>query len=417
VLTSLVAVGGGGILLLTSRSKAALGAFALGLPLLLLAALGLRRTLLRPWIALPLGLALAAAIGAQFLPESLVQRLAAGRYTADAVRVLRLDVATDYLEANRLGPWTAAARAGLDAPWFGAGLGRLPAVFPDYRDAELVTDFNPLHENAHNQWLQSFAEEGAVGVAWLTLLFVGAGYGAWRRVRLDRSREPATDSATLWASAGLATVPVVLAINLQVGHSLLELPVALWVGALLGCAWSAADRPEPALAPSTRRPALAVAAAAVIGLLPAWFTPRPALEGFGFGAYPWVARTTTAAGRDRLLTPDARWIEVWGQGSRLVLAVLDPRPLLIPGTMTVTVSIDGQEVGTDLPLLRPADATAPLPTTLLKLDPPQPMRAGQRFELRLRTAPAYAETQHGASGRDWIGPRVSAPAFVDPRSR
>ncbi|MHC4892718.1 MAG: O-antigen ligase family protein [Planctomycetota bacterium] len=183
---ALVAASAALLLLVTTRSKAAFGAFALAIPTLVLVRFGVRRVLSRPIPALVVFGGMGLFVGAQFLPDGIVERVASNRYGADLLRVVQLNVATDYLQANRVGPWTAALAAGEDAPLFGHGLGSLPATMPSYRDPDLETEFNPLSENGHNQWLQSFAEEGLPGALALTSLFVLASAGALRRLRAVR---------------------------------------------------------------------------------------------------------------------------------------------------------------------------------------------------------------------------------------
>ncbi|MEO0651941.1 MAG: O-antigen ligase family protein, partial [Planctomycetota bacterium] len=397
----------GAYLLFSTRSKAALGAFALSLPLLLLLRLGVRRVLLRPLLGSLVGLGLLAAVVAQLLPEATVHRIASTRYGSDLIRVVRLDIATHYLQQNRVGPWVAARNAGLDAPVTGQGLGAVPRVFADYRDPELATLFNPLSENAHNQFLQVFAEEGLVGSLLFVGLFAAGALGVLRALRACRG----VDSERAWLLAGLAAGLGALTVNLQVGHSLLESSGALWGGALLGICLGCGAAAAPQCSPRVGRgPALAALAFA-LGLGGVWLQPRAELEDASYGAYPWVERAQLGPGADRLLSTDARYFVRWGAGERMFLWVLDPRPFLFAERLRVTIDLDGQTVLDGFELSRPPDGLVDLESDLVKLDPPAGVREGDLIELRIRTAPVFSETFYGASGRDWIGPRVSAPIY------
>lgn len=402
-----VALAAGLFLLVTSRSKAALGAFAVALPLGFLVAFGLRRATRTWWLAGPAVLLALVLVGAQLVPVETAQRLAQNRYLADAIRVVRLDAATAYLRANRSAPWGATWRMGLDAPVAGQGLGRVPARLADFRDADLRVQFNPRHENAHNQVLQSFAEEGALGVVLLLVPFGLATLGARAGLRRRRGEPGARD----WpAVAGLMVVPPALLLNLQVGHALLENSVAYIVAILFGAAVAqggGTGRPLPARV--GRRGWVAAGAVFVVGLAPALWAPRPPLAGFAFGCFPWVEWPHSAP--DRLLSPDARWLQVWGNGPRLKVQLRDGRPSFYSEPLSIDVWLDGELAVAGWHPPRPAPGAQSIPVGILRVDGPAGVREGDLVEVRLVTTPAYAESLHYGTGRPWIGPRMGTPFF------
>ncbi len=401
----------GALLLVTSRSKAAVAAAFLGLGVWIVARFGLRRSLRRPAVATALALALSGLIGAQLLPEAWVERISANRYGADMMRVARLDVAGDYLRANRIGPWLASISAGAAAPLFGHGLGSLPLRMEQYRDAALRTDFNPLSENGHNQFLQAFAEEGAIGALGFAAVFALASAGAWARLRLLRVE----DRAEAWLVAGVAVVPVALFVNLQVGHSLLETSPAIWAGAALGLGAGLVPPREGQRRARLARPALLWTAAALLGASGLLWQERVGQERTSLGAYPWIPRQGPGPGADRLLATDARFFVRWGEGDRMLLAVLDPRPFMFEEPMRLTIELDRQPALSGAVLSRPPDASAPLPGDLLKLDRPPHVSPGDLVEVRVRSEPLFSEAFYGSTGRDWIGPRIGRPVFIDRR--
>ncbi|QDU66976.1 O-antigen ligase family protein [Engelhardtia mirabilis] len=399
--------------LISSRSKAALGAFAVSLLLFGLVTFGVRRALGTWWIAGPLLLGAVSAVGLQFLPVETAQRLASNRYLADAIRVGRLDAATSYLRANRSAPWSAALAMGVDAPLLGQGLGRTPARMVDFRDPERRVQFNPLHENAHNQVLQSFAEEGAVGVVLLLMPFglaiAGARRGLRRRRALDDDRE--------WpVVAGLVVAPVALLINLQVGHALLEPSVAYIVAILFGAAASLGmDTGESSHDAATGRARRwsAIAVVVLLGLSPALWTSRPPLAGFSFGCFPWVE--WPGGQRDRLLGPDARWMQVWGDGPRIKMPVKDGRSALYTTPWFTDVELNGVRVVEDYQPPRKDPAVREFPSAILFAEAPEGIVEGDLVEVRVLTNPPYAESMHYDIGRPWFGLRIGTPFFRRPQ--
>ena len=72
-----------------------------------------------------------------------------------------------------------AWRAGLSDPLFGVGIGMLPERGPDFGSADMrpLMGESGTHENAHNQFLQTFAETGLLGLLALLLVIGSAGWG------------------------------------------------------------------------------------------------------------------------------------------------------------------------------------------------------------------------------------------------
>lgn len=414
-----LAIPAGLFLLATSRSKAALGAFALALPLAFLLGFGLRRALRTWWIAGPIAAGVLAVAGAQLAPVETLHRLGQNRYLADAIRVVRLDAATSYLRANRSAPWSAAWQMGWEAPLTGQGLGRMPARMADFRDPDRKVQFNPRHENAHNQVLHSFGEEGAAGVVLLLVPFVLATLGA--RCRLKRRRrgtrgedpDPQAPDARQWPIlVGLAVVPAALFVNLQVGHSLLENSVAYLVALIFGAAIAQgvklAESPTAPRAIAPRAWSLG-ALVGLVGFAPAVWSERPALEDFAFGCFPWTEWPQGPP--DRLLGYDARWLQTWGNGPRMKVRLRDGRPNLEREPLDIDVWIDGELVIEDWNPPRPSPTATQMPTGLLRVDAPPGVVEGDLVEVRLVASPIYATTLHYDTGRPWIGPRMGTPFF------
>jgi hypothetical protein len=83
--------------------------------------------------------------------------------------------------------------------------------------------------------------------------------------------------------------------------------------------------------------------------------------------------------------------------------------------MRLTIELDRQPALSGAVLSRPPDASAPLPGDLLKLDRPPHVSPGDLVEVRVRSVPLFSEAFYGSTGRDWIGPRIGRPVFIDRR--
>jgi O-antigen ligase len=434
-----LALGAGLFLLMTARSKAALGAAALAFGLVPLFSFGVRATLRRPLVLLPLLLAAGALLAVQLLPAGRIEGWAGERrYAQDAVRVLRLDAASDYLHDYRSGPWSGAFALFRAAPLFGHGLGSTPRRLGDVHDPERGVPFNPVHENAHNQVLQWAAEEGLLGLAFAALLLGAALLGLLRLPSSERLRLAHTLAAGGLQGLGararvtaLAVFPAAflgLALNLQIGHSLLELgaayPLALLAGLGLAC-HARTDRLqgsaglEPTPVGAFRGPPAAVAMAAValaaLPLLGLLGRERPLPEDVGLGCFPWVERPGAAPPRDRIVAHRALWWERWGVGSRGGFPARDPRPFHFTEPLVVDLWLNGERVLNAVELPRAAGPGVGAETRWLRFERPSGVATGDLIEFRMVTRPPFTETLQFATGRERVGPRVGATAYFSPR--
>ena len=419
-----VALGAGLFLLLTARSKAAQGAALLGLGVFVLATLGARRVLLRPLVLAPVVLLALGLVAVQFVPLATLGRLAGtSRYAEDFVRTTRLEYNTSYLRENRSAPWLGAIALTQVSPLVGHGLGSFPLRLGDVHDPARKVAFNPRHENAHNQVLQWSAEEGLPGAALGAVLFGLALLGGWRAASRARAGAPGLFDAESFEAAAVPASLAAIALNVQLGHPLLELgaayPIALMAGiGLAGFAHGVGHGVGPK-ARHGRRWVLGagLTVALLVPLVAAFVRERPPLETAVLGCFPWVERVG-APPRDRLLADDARWMQPWGAGSRLLLPVRDVRDLgsaLEAGAMVVDLYAGGVPLlrGVELPMA--ASSTVGAPVLLLKADAPQGVNPGDLVELRLVVSPPFAETLQFSTGRVRIGVRAAQAAFVDPR--
>ncbi len=124
----------------------------------------------------------------------------------------------DSILKGRLRIWKAAAEFGMDDLPLGIGVGQFPRLYSSYPGAD-----GP--ENAHNFFLQVFAEGGLLGMLGLSVWL--ATIGAALRHR-HHERDPAQRSVALWLSVG--TLAFVL--TWATGHPLLNLSNQLWFAAI-----------------------------------------------------------------------------------------------------------------------------------------------------------------------------------------
>lgn len=401
-----VAAGGlcaGALLLYSTRSKAALAGALVALLALPLLHLGWRRLIRRRgplWIA---AAGISVLIAVQLAPRTLLEPLEASRRGADLLRVLRLDFAADYLRENRSAPWAAALALGASEPLAGAGLGRLPRRMAEFRDPTLAVEFNPSHENAHNQFLQSFAEEGLVGLGLLLALWAAAAWSAARAAAPRAAAAGEPDPAERWARAALGAGLIGLAFNSLASHSLLETTPGLLFGALLGLALAGLpDGPLPARSYPLR---LLPALAAALALLPARL-PKPALEGYSFGCFPWVERGPGPAARDRLLAPEAWWCERPPAGARLVWLVKDVRSWRFTEPLRADLLLEGRPLIQGAEIARPA-VGKPNPATYLKAELPADLPRERPLLWRVDAQPTWTNSLQFESGRQPAALRVA----------
>jgi O-antigen ligase len=130
---------------------------------------------------------------------------------------------------------TSAAMIG-HAPVFGMGIGRYFEEFPSYAPPWLQQEYQ--HEHAHNNFLQSAAELGVLGVvAWLWVVFAALAQRLGPDPPTGRPR-------------GLTAGLVAFLLTCLFGHPLLIAPVALsfWIALALAATWSlppTVDRRHP----------------------------------------------------------------------------------------------------------------------------------------------------------------------------
>ena len=394
------------LFLYSARSKAALGAFVLSVPVFVALCAGFAALGRRFALGAVAAAGVLVVVGIQLLPDSALEPLARGRRGEDLVRALRLEAATDYLRDYRSSPWSGARSMIAEAPALGVGLGRFPLLLAEHRDPSLEVPFAPDHENAHSQPLQVLAEQGVLGASLELLLFALAALGALRVAA--RGGEGAL------VAAGYASGLLALGLNLTVSHSLLELaPAYLCAGAVgVGLAgWCAAASHTRDGSPP-RWPIFAACLPFALALLPlATAGPRERANA-GLGVYPWYERPNTAGGRDRLLGPDARWFQTWLGGDRVVIPVKDVRPVTLPGDAEARLFLNGEPVGEPLELPRAEPGQVTNPIAYLKADRPAGVERGDLVELRIVTRPATSSTAWFDSGRNAIGLRMGQPGFV-----
>ena len=116
-------------------------------------------------------------------------------------------VPLEDLLKGRIEFWTSALQIGAENPLVGIGLGRFPRVsFSTYDELSSA-------ENAHNFWLQLFAETGGVGLASFIFLVFGVGW-TLRGVALSGSRGN-------YLAVGLTIAVLGFSLTLITGHALL----------------------------------------------------------------------------------------------------------------------------------------------------------------------------------------------------
>ncbi len=409
------------LLLLGSSSKSAFAGLAFGVLVgcalwIACAARRMRRRALFGGGALLLAIA-----SVQLLPQRTADELMQVRYVRDVVKAARFDFAASYLREMRYPVWRAGWEIARSAPLAGAGLGRFPLLLGRHVDPRDEGAFEPLHENAHNQYLQWLAEEGVVGAGLgLAVLLVGLGAAA-ASARRPRGGEPSMSETRLLGCALAAGLAGML-LNLVVGHPLLVPAVAGLCASAVGIAVSLAGRSESAppaaqLRPRRRRTPWLALALAFLGAAPALFEERAPLEEHRLDCYPWL-RTATPAGAEvsRMLGPDARWMQRWGNGSRMfVPAKSIVPPDLVGGGQVLDVRLDGELVLTGLTLPRKRPEESVNPPIVLKLDRPQGVEPGDLVEIEITCRPPYAESLAGGMGQSIWGPRTWKPTFGEPR--
>ena len=173
-----------------------------------------------------------------------------------------------------------AFNAGSSAPIFGIGIGRFHERAYEFGASEMLRYTGPAgtRENAHNQFLQLFAELGLLGLIGLALLTVTSLRGALHD----------DDTLRTWTAWGVAATFG----TWLLGHPLLvpESAIVFWMALGIIAGLGAAHSP---VRPSRSVTTIALALAAVVVIatpLRAWMAPRRAhLEHLGVGISPyWI---------------------------------------------------------------------------------------------------------------------------------
>ena len=139
------------------------------------------------------------------------------------------NVSTSVAYQSRAIMLRTAWRAGLSNPVFGVGIGRLPERGHEFGRSEAASELMGVtgtRENAHNQYLQVFAELGLVGITAFVLIIGNIGWMSGLR--------PAGDPLLSWTVWGL----VASLLTWLLGHPLLVAEAAfvfwLFVGLVAG---------------------------------------------------------------------------------------------------------------------------------------------------------------------------------------
>jgi O-antigen ligase len=125
----------------------------------------------------------------------------------------------DHTLRGRLNIWKAAVAFGTEEPSMGIGLGQFPRLYASYPDSQ-----GP--ENAHNFFLQVFAESGLLGVAGFGV-FLGTIAAAVRTGHQARTSSQRTLAA--WLAVGL----LAFVLTCMTSHPLLNLSNQLWLASIM----------------------------------------------------------------------------------------------------------------------------------------------------------------------------------------
>jgi hypothetical protein len=405
----------GAAMLVTSRSKSALAGCAFAL--LVLGSLFALRSgaRLRRIFLVVCSLGVLVLLGFNLAPDSLIDPIAGTRYGHDLVRVARLDAAAEYIEDNRATVWRGARSVGAEHPIVGVGLGRLPLLLAEHHDPEDVGWFNPLHENAHSQYLQILAEEGWVGLLLFLCALALAIAGGCRRGP--------------WGYAGAAGVAG-LALNLSVGHALLMPAVAVVFAGLLGWLLAGpladANGVELSSGPSSSTLGCACGLAFLLAMaplsLPGGKRPLP-LEELSLGCYPWEFQAGQNPDRARAISADARWFQVWGQGRVMKIPVRDVRDPRFDELQVLTVRAfapgaeeHAEPLQFSLPHLTLGDLAqdpqaAVNPTTYLRIEAPEGVAPGDLVELHVTARSSFNGSRVFSLDHREVAARIWPPFF------
>ncbi len=219
VAASIVAVLVTAWVLAMTGSRAVLAALALQAAWYLRHALASRAWRLRLVLA---GIAFAAAV--LTLRVWPAERLPSQPTVARFVAVIRGEPEAHRLVSGRVELWRAAWRAAVDHPFAGLGPGNLYRAMPRVEPTLRAPEAAPLR-NAHNQFLQIFAEAGPLAL----VVFLAMGGGALQALGARGARVPEA-----WAERAFVLGMVGEVAMAFVGHPLLVAEHLALVFAILG---------------------------------------------------------------------------------------------------------------------------------------------------------------------------------------
>ncbi len=187
--------------------------------------------------------------GAQYLPQSLVQRFSDFLPYLGGVDPTRVDVTdANWAVIERMAHWLAAVGMFSDHPWLGVGIGNYAVAYPQYA---LGRWRDPLG-HAHNYYLNIAAEAGIIGLAAYLMLFGACLIHALRVIRRTASTRndptssrhqvgrpsPSLEGEAPRFAQGVqqeaAAAPPFSAENLPANHRLAERQRGYWRAVALG---------------------------------------------------------------------------------------------------------------------------------------------------------------------------------------
>jgi O-antigen ligase len=294
--------------------------------------------------------------------------------------------------------WRAGLQVASAHPVFGAGLGQFPRAL-----AAVPGSDGP--ENAHNYFLQTLAETGAVGLAALLLLLLAMALAAWVPTRVGRLR-PAR------FAVGLSMGLLAFVLTWLTGHPLLTLSNQLWLASVLAVGLAAVQplgAPGPGSSDSRGRvrqwflhPAW-VPAVAIVTLIVA--VPRAiaavsddnALMSHAAGVYGWETSPPTEgapAGRRFRWTSARAALREPVRGAVLTVPLYVARPDMPARAVTLHVTVGGM---TAAPVILATNGWHVLTYDLIAVLGEARWRSDPAITLEFRVSPPVVPAEFGAS--------------------
>lgn len=308
---------------------------------------------------------------------------------------------TDWVLRGRLAWWKAAVRMFADEPLTGVGIGRFPRLLAEYGGGR-------SRENAHNLWLQLFAEAGAAGGVAFAVFSVALCVTFAGKVRAAD-----TSQARAIALGGLIAVVAFLLTHLT-GHSLLlpsgQILFCSFVAIVAGLATWRPGPPAPrqgGAVPGRLR--LALAALALILMYPAvsmlqGVTPAAGPWGYATGLFP---EEPAGAGVSYRWTTANAILDIDVPAARTTLELPLAAPSPIRGGAPVRVTVSAGEWIHEVVLSSPDVRTVRVALDRGREDGPG--RVVVRIDVQPTFSPARA---HPASGdHRTLGVQLLPPQF------